>query len=399
MITDPMAVLAALLVFLALLFAAKKTRPGERLFRVVPLLVFAYFVPAALSNTGVLAFEPVSELYDFVKDHLLPASLVLLTLSVDVPAIVRLGRPALILFATGTASIVLGGPIAYLLVGSLMPEQLGEQTWRGLAALSGSWIGGGANFVAIGESVGLDSESPIWGTMIVVDVAVASVWMAVLLYFAGREREMDARSGADRTALEDVRGRVEGYRASVARPTTLADLLALGAIGLGVTAAATALSRHLPELGEIVSPFTWVVILATTAGLALSFTRLRRLEGAGSSALGSTFLYLLVATIGANADLSGVLEAPGLLLVGAVWMSIHALAILAVWRLARLPIFFAAVGSQANVGGAASAPIVAAAFHPALAPVGVLLGVAGYVVGTYAALGCAFLLEQVAGLL
>ena len=386
-----MAVLAVLLGVLALLFAVDAHPRLGRVFKVVPLLVFAYFVPTLLSNTGVIPIE--SPLYGFIKKWLLPASLVLLTLGVDVKAIARLGRPAVVLFLTGSVGIVIGGPIAYLLLGRLVPAELGDQAWKGLAALSGSWMGGGANFVAIGESVG--AEASTLGVMVVVDVAIANVWMAVLLWFAGRQEALDQRLGADRSALEDVQNRIAGFAARVQHNPGLADYFTMLALAFGATALARWASERLPEIGSIVSGFTWVVILVTAVGVGASFTRLRRLEGAGASRVGSVLLYLLVASIGAQAELRGVLDAPALVAIGAVWMMIHATLMLAVQRWMRAPIFFAAIGSQANVGGAASAPIVAAAFHPALAPVGILLAVAGYVVGTYLGLVCAFLLERV----
>lgn len=394
MIREPMFVLAVLLAVLAALFAADRHPAGKRLFGIVPLLVFAYFVPAILSNTGVIPGD--SPLYGFVKRWLLPASLVLLTLSVDVPAILRLGRPAVVLFLTGTATVVLGGPLAYLALGGLVPGAIGEQAWKGLAALAGSWIGGGANFVAIGASVGATDAT--LGMMVVVDVAVANVWMAALLWMAGREKRLDERIGADRRALEEVREKVERFQAEVARPTNLPDLLLMLAVAFGAAAVAHGAARVLPEIGDIVSSFTWVVVIVTTVGLGASFTRLRRLEGSGASRVGSVLLYLLVAVIGAGADFRKVLDAPAILAVAAVWIAIHGVVLLVVrWRM-RAPIFFAAVGSQANIGGAASAPIVAAAFHPALAPVGILLAVAGYVLGTYAGLLTAFLLELVHGI-
>jgi len=393
LIEQPVYVLALLLAVLALLFTANRTRAGNRFFSFLPLLVFAYFAPAALSNTGVIPLQ--SPLYDFIKTWLLPASLVLLTLSVDIPAVMRLGPKVLVLFFSATASIVLGGPLAYLAVGRVWPEAIsgmGDQAWRGMAAISGSWIGGGANFVAIGESAGA-TDATI-ALMVVVDVAIANVWMAFLLGFAGRDAAMDAKIGAERGSIDELRGRIETFTQSVARPTNLPDLLMIVAIGIGGAALATALSQRLPDIGDIVSGFTWVVILVTTLGVGLSFTRARNLEGAGASSAGSVMLYLLVASIGAKADFARVGEIPGLVLIGSLWMLFHVVVLLLVRRWMKAPIFFLAVGSQANIGGAASAPIVASAFHPSLATVGVLLAVFGYVLGTYAGLACAFLLER-----
>jgi len=391
MIQHPMGILAVLLGVLAVLFTLDKHPVLGKIFKVIPLLVFAYFVPTILSNTGVIPLQ--SPLYQFIMDWLLPSSLILLTLSVDVRAILKLGRNTVILFLVGTATIVIGGPLAYLLFGWLAPADLGVEVWKGLAALSGSWIGGGANFIAIGRSVG--AQESTLGMMVVVDVAVANVWMAALLFFAGRDKSMDQKIGANRTAIDAVREKVEKFHEEVGKPTNLPDLLLIATLALGGTAVGQALSQLLPEVGNIISSFTWVVIFVTTLGLIISFTPLRNLEGSGASSVGSVFLYLLVATIGAKAEFARVVEVPGMVVIGAVWLSFHAtLILLTRWKL-RSPIFFAAVGSQANVGGAASAPIVASAFHPALAPVGVLLGIGGYVLGTYAGLVCAFLLEQV----
>jgi uncharacterized membrane protein len=390
-----MAVLAVLLGVLGLLFLADRHPVLQRFFRVVPQLVFIYFVPTLLSNLGIIPLQ--SELYRFVRVYLLPASLVLLVLSVDLPAVARLGRNAVVIFLAGTVGIILGGPLAYLALGWLVPAELGEQAWKGLAALSGSWIGGSANFVAIGQSVGaLDSTLSM---MVVVDVGVSYIWMAVLLSFAGREQKMDAKIGADRRTLDAVRSEVERVQAESSRPVTLADLLWMLAIAFGVTVACTVIASKLPDLGSVVTGSTWVMLLVTTVGVVLSFTPVRRLEGAGASRVGSVFLYLLVATIGAQAEFRRLLDAPALVAVGMLWMAIHAATILGVRRLLRAPIFFAAVGSQANVGGTASASVVAAAFHPALAPVGVLLAVLGYVLGTYGGLISAAMLEQVYRLL
>lgn len=394
MIQTPLSVLTVLLAVLAGLFLLQRHPVGTRLFRVIPLLVFCYFVPALLSNLGIIPAE--SPTYEFIRRVLLPASLVLLVLATDIPAVLSLGRDAVVLFLAGTASIALGGPLAFLALGWLFPPEALDQAWRGLAALCGSWIGGGANFVAVGESVGASAAT--MSLMVVVDVGVANVWTATLLLFAGREHAMDAALGADRSRIDAVRRRVEGYQQEVARPANLAEMLLILAIGLGTTGIVTWLAQFLPDIGTIINGFTWVVCLVTAVGVALSFTPLRRLEGAGASTVGSVFLYLLVATIGASARFSEVTENLPLLAVGALWMLLHAGAMLAVRRVLRAPVFFLAAGSQANVGGAASAPVVAAAFHPALATVGVLLAVLGYVLGTYVGIVVAFVLRQVAAL-
>ncbi|MBK8974832.1 MAG: DUF819 family protein [Planctomycetes bacterium] len=410
-----MPVLTVLVVVLALLFAAERSRVLRPVFRLVPVLVFCYFVPTALSNTGVIpggapaAGEPDFPLYPFVMDWLLPASLLLLVLAVDVLGIVRLGARAVLLFGAAVASIVLGGPLAYLLLGWAFDAEQGEQVWRGLAALSGSWIGGGANFAAIGRNVGISAE--MLGVMVVVDVMVLNVWMVVLLYLAARHRELDARLGADTRTVDEVERRATDEARAVAAPTDLPALLAILALGFGGTYASDLLATSIhgwlraslaPDhwLFDVFGRYAWKILAVTFLGVALSFTPARRLEGRGASRLGMLFLYLLIGSIGAQADFARVFTFANLplLAVAAVWMAFHAAVILGVRRLARAPVFFAAVGSTACIGGTASTSIVAAAFSPGLAPVGVLLAIGGYVLGTLGGLACAFLLRLVNGL-
>jgi uncharacterized membrane protein len=394
LVSSPLGVLAVLLFVLAGIFALRKVPATARLFEVVPIVVFCYFVPTLLSNTGVIPLE--SELYAFVTRLLLPASLLLLVLATDIPAVISLGRDAVLLFLAGTVSIAAGGVVSFLALGWLFPPDALDQAWRGLAALCGSWIGGSGNFVAVGTSVGASAAT--LGLLVVVDVGVSNVWTAILLSFAGRERQMDAAIGAERSRIEAVREKVERFQAEVGGPANLGDMLAILALGLGGTVLVTWIAGFLPAIGTMVTGFTWVVCLATGLGVALSFTPLRRLEGSGASVVGTVFLYMLIVSIGAGADFAGVLDNLPLLAVGVLWLLIHAGVMLAVRRLLRAPIFFLATGSQANVGGAASASVVATAFHPALAPVGVLLAVLGYVLGTYVGLLIAFPLRAIARL-
>jgi uncharacterized membrane protein len=389
LINDPAGVLAALLAVLAAIFWFGETGPGRRLFGVVPRLVFCYFIPTTLTTLGVLPDS--SPLYDWIKTFLLPTSLVLLILALDVPGILRLGPRAVIMLLAGTAGVVVGAPIALWLFSSVVPPD----TWQGMTALSGSWIGGGANMVALAQIAGT-SES-MFGMMVIVDVAVANIWMGVLLYMAGQAERIDRWTGADTSAIEDLKRRVTEFQAKTTRVPQLQDLIMIVAIGFGGMWIATLAAQPLEQWAPFFSATVWKMVVVTALAVALSFSPARQLEGAGASRIGSLMLYLLVASIGAHANFTEMREAPMLIAVGAVWMLFHVAILLGVARLIRAPVFFVAVGSQANIGGAASAPIVASAFHPSLAPVGVLLAVAGYVLGTYAGLLCMWLLKAVAG--
>jgi len=389
LISDPAGVLAALLAVLAAIFWFGETGPGRRLFSVVPRLVFCYFIPTTLTTLGILPDS--SPLYDWIKTFLLPASLVLLILALDLPGILRLGPKAVIMLLAGTAGVVVGAPIALWLFSGLVPPD----TWQGMTALSGSWIGGGANMVALAQIAGT-SES-MFGMMVIVDVTVANIWMGVLLYMAGQSARIDRWMGADTSAIEDLKRRVTEFQERTTRVPQLQDLIMIVAIGFGGMWIATLAARPLEQWAPFFSATVWKMVVVTALAVALSLSPARRLEGAGASKIGSLMLYLLVASIGAHANFMEMREAPLLIAVGAVWMLFHVVILLGIARLIRAPVFFVAVGSQANIGGAASAPIVASAFHPSLAPVGVLLAVAGYVLGTYAGLLCMALLKAVAG--
>ncbi|MGD8394387.1 MAG: DUF819 family protein [Candidatus Eiseniibacteriota bacterium] len=409
MIRNDAVVLGLLCAILAFVFRTASSRHPfwQRFYAWVPSLLLCYFLPSLLATLGIIDGEQ-SRLYFVASRYLLPTSLVLLTLGIDLPAVRRLGPKAIVMFLAGTVGVVIGGPLALLLVGHVAPAAIGggeDAIWRGLTTIAGSWIGGGANQAAMKEVFSVPDD--LFASLVAVDVIVASLWMACLLFAAGRATAIDRWSGADTTAIEALRDRIAAYQASIARVPSFSDTMTVLAVGFGVTAVAHLVADWLaPALAgldpalerlSLTSRFFWVVVVATTGGLVLSGSRrLRALEGVGASRLGSVMLYVLVASIGMRMDLGAVVERGGLLLVGVVWILVHVVVLLTVARLIRAPVFFVAVGSQANIGGAASAPIVAAAFHPALAPVGVLLAVPGYALGTYAAWLCGQLM-RVAG--
>jgi len=378
----------------------------QKLYKWVPALLLCYFIPSLLNTFGIVDGASTG-VYPLVMDYLLPACLVLLTLSLDLKAIVRLGPKLVILFLVGTLGIVIGGPIALLLVSLVFPELLNgagpDAVWRGMTTIAGSWIGGGANQAAMKEVYEVGGE--IFSAMVTVDIIVANLWMAVLLYMAANSKAIDARIGADTSAIETIKERMEHYQAQHNREAKLPDLMFILAVAFGVTGIAhwgadvlaPFIGEHLPLLKDfsLDKKFFWLIVIATTVGVILSFTPARKLEGVGASKFGSLFVYILVATIGLHMDVTAILDSPKYFLIGAIWMLIHASLMLITARLLKAPVFYMAVGSQANVGGAASAPVVASAFHPSLAPVGVLLAVFGYALGTYMAYICGQILRVI----
>jgi uncharacterized membrane protein len=389
LISDPYGLIAILIVIPAMLFFLAEKTPLASFFRKVPILVFAYFVPSLFSSFGIIPGS--APIYGSIMTFVLPASLLLLTISIDVKGIWNLGPKALILFFSATAGIIIGGPISLFIFQDYLPPDI----WKGFAALAGSWTGGGVNFVAIGTIVGADET--MLGMVVIVDVIVAYTWTGMLMYFAGNYKSIDAKLNADNSMIEELRTKVENFQKDTARVSSTSDFMTLFGVAFGLTWVAGLLGNLLPDVGGILSSFSWKIILITFFGVGLSFTKFRNYEGAGASKLGTLMLYMLIGVIGAGADFAKIVEYPMLIAAGATWLIIHIIILYAVMRFTKAPLFFMAVGSQANVGGVASAPIVASAFHPALATVGVLLAVGGFVIGTYAGLLTAYLMQLISG--
>jgi len=389
LVENPAGVLAVLLAVLAVIFWMTQHPTLGKIFKVVPALIFCYFVPTTLTTLNIIPAD--SALYDFVKSYVLPASLLLLILSLDVPGILRLGPKAVIMLLAGTTGVVLGGPLSLWICKDMLPPDI----WQGMTALCGSWIGGGANFVALGKIA--EASDQMIAAMVIPDVFVANCWMAVLLYSSAHQNRIDDWTRANATAIRTLEQRLTDFQQRVNRIAALPDLMIILAFGFTGSWLSYVGGDWLTNHGFGLSGVTWKFILITTVGVGLSFTPARNLEGAGASKIGSVMIYLLVACIGAHADFTTIGEQPAYILMGFIWIAVHIVILLGVGLLIRAPIFFVAVGSQANIGGAASAPVVAAAFHPSLAPVGALLAVAGYVLGTYAGLLCMWMLKAVAG--
>jgi uncharacterized membrane protein len=427
--TDDTIVFGLLMLALGFIFYTSSLKSGfwAKFYKIVPALFMAYMVPALFTTVGLISpewqtqneageiIQHKTSLYYVASRYLLPAALVLMTLSIDLKAVFNLGPKALIMFFTGTFGIIIGGPIAVYLVALVSPETVGgagaDAVWRGLATLAGSWIGGGANQTAMLEIYGYNQK--LYGGMVFVDIVVANIWMALLLIGIGRSDKIDKWLKSDTSAIENLKEKVSHFSQKVSRNPSLTDLMILTAIAFGSVSIAHFLGGHLSSFFEKVvaniesattrniftfldSKFFWMISISTLIAIVLSFTKMKNYEGAGASKFGSVFIYILVASIGMKMDLTLIFDNLGLVVVGLVWMTIHAGLLILVAKLIKAPYFFLAVGSQANVGGAASAPIVASAFHPSLATVGVLLAVFGYAVGTVGAILTTILMQLAA---
>lgn len=411
MLVSDAVVFGTLALVLGLIFYTRQLNKFKRFYSIVPAVLLCYLIPSLLVSTGIIDTTN-SNLYTIASRYLLPAALILMTLSIDLKAIVALGPKALILFITATLGIVLGGPLALFLVSLIDPSLLGlqgpQELWRGLATIAGSWIGGGANQATMLEVFGY--ERSLYGSMVLVDIIVANIWLAILMMSTSKKKEIDRWLKADTKAIDSLQAKVEQYQNEHSRVTSTFDFMGIFAIAFAGVGFAHFLAPRivrtllftLPQLEHpdnvftsLTSEFLWMVVVATIIGIGASFTKMKKYEGAGASKLGSIFIYILVATIGMQMNLVDALSHPELFAIGLMWISFHALLLIIVAKVIKAPLFFLAVGSQANVGGAASAPIIASEFHPALSSVGILLAVLGYVVGTIGAYLCAILMQAI----
>ncbi len=411
--TNDAVVFGILMVVLALVFYTSNLehKGWKRFYTIFPPLLLCYFIPGILVWPMGFIQDPDDSLYYVASRFLLPASLILLCLNIDFPGLMKLGPKALIMFITGTIGIVIGGPIAILFLNYVAPGLIDlepNELWRGMSTIAGSWIGGSANQTAMKEIFNVSDV--VFSSMVVVDIIIANIWMALLLYGAGITERIDRWLKADTTAIADLRKKLDDYRTSVETVPATRHLFILLGICFGGVALSHALAGVIVpwlqgyettlnalNMQTLLSSFFWIIVLSTTVGLILSFTRLRSYEGYGASKWGTVFIYVMVATIGMKMNFRDIIENSGLFLLGAIWMLVHAILLIGMAKLIRAPFFFAAVGSQANVGGAASAPVVASAFSPSLSAVGVILAVLGYALGTYMALACAYIMQWVSG--
>ncbi len=408
-ITNDAVIFGILMIMLAFIFktSSSKNPYWVKFYKAVPMLLLCYFLPSLLTTFGIVDPEH-SQLYFVASRYLLPACLVLLTLSIDLKEVFKLGPKALIMFLTGTFGVIIGGPIAILITSMVSPETIGgagpEAVWRGMTTIAGSWIGGGANQAAMYEI--FNPSNRLYSIMITIDVIVAEIWMAFLLIGVGKAKAIDRFFKADASSVIRLQEKMHEFSQKIAKIPSLTDLMMILGFGFGVTGLCHLMADNIApfimeyapvlERFSLTSKFFWLIVLATTIGIGLSFTRVRNLEGAGASKVGSVFIYMLVATIGMKMNIMQIFDNPGLFMVGGIWMLIHIVLLIVVAKLIKSPYFFLAVGSKANIGGAASAPVVAAAFHPSLAPVGVLLAVLGYALGTYGAWLCGILMQMAA---
>ncbi len=383
---DPMAILVYLIAIIGLIYYLNSKSEFSGLFKYLPTVIWIYFLPMFSTTLGILPESSV--LYDWIKTYLLPPALILLLLSSNFPALKILGSKAILIMFIATISVVIGGIVSFTIFASWLPYD----SWKGLGALSGSWIGGSANMVAVGSSIGTPDD--LFGIMIIVDTVVGYGWMGIVIFFSAYQEKIDRWNGVETSLVENINIQMSDID-SKRRPIRFIDLITILSIGMIGGYYSLKIGEWLPDLGRIVTSFGWTIIIVSILGIIFSLTPLSDLENAGASHIGNFFLYLLLATIGAKANLTSIIYAPVFLLVGICWIAVHAVILFMGGRLLKVPMFLIATSSQANIGGVVSAPIIATVYQKSLAPVGLLMGVLGNIIGIYFGLLTAWALSWI----
>ena len=373
MITNPIAVLAVLVAVEAIILLMKK--PLAKLYYYVPALVWMYFVPMILTTLGVLPSSSV--VYDSINAYVLPASLLLIMLSSNVRGISKIGFQSVFATLVGSAGIILGSLLGYLLFRGYMPSDM----WKALASLSASWMGGSANMMGVFQSFQAPSDylSPI----IIVDTVVAYVWLPLLIYLSRYQESFDRRNGVSREVMDFMHQRADEVKEDSARKMSLRSMIALILLAVVVIPSVALISRFMPKF-EGISSFVWVIIIVTAVGVMLSLTKLKNIGGSSTS--GYLLLYLFLISVGAKSNLADIGATPAVFGFGVVALSIHIVMLLLVIKLMKMPMFLFASSSMANIGGTASASVVGGVYNSSLVPISVIQSVIGYVVGTYGGL-------------
>ena len=397
LITSPIGVLAVLC-FVAAFFFLLAQVTDAKLFKYLPPLLFIYATPVVLSNLSIGGHTVIpssSIIYSGLSQFALPVFIVLMLIKVNVPAVIKVMGKGVLVMLMGTAGVMVGGAVAYLVVHGWLPED----AWKGFGALAGSWIGGTANMLATSQM--LETPEAQLGLAIVADNVIYIVWLPLLLTsrdFADKFNKW-ARVPPERLAAMDAAAELH---AEEDEAPSMPQYLFLAAVVLGVTAIGHALAPGLTAwiaentaLEDVFSETTVRILLVTTIALGLSTTPVSKLPN--STAMGTALVYVFVAGMGARAELAGLADAPAFVAGAFIWIAIHGLFMLAGAWLFRVDVHSVAIASAANIGAAASAPIVAAHHRPNLVPASILLALLGYALGNYLAPMTAYLARWVVG--
>lgn len=377
MIKDGFLYLAALIFAAAILVNLPKIFKGKKaqvFFNFAPPIVLIYLGLMLLCTLKVWDLSATSAVYKSVKNPVLYAMLFLMLLRCDLKKIAKLGPKMLIGFFAATLSIGLAFVVSY----AIFHQWLGEGSWKALGALCGSWMGGGGNMLAIQAAIGVDEATMAYA--LVMDSICATLYVMFLLWAIGEHKKFNAWTKADTSIIDGVGAALEEKAKANTKPLVWQNIILLLGAGLLVSALSMELGTPLNKLMPVFDSSTWTVLVVTVLGILFALTPFGKIKG--TEEISNVMLYIVIALIASRADLSAVGNAPIWLLAGFVILVIHVVIMIILAKVLKMDIFTCCVASLANIGGTATAPVLAGAYSTALVPVGIIMALLGYVIGT-----------------
>ena len=390
MITNGFTYVAVLVFMAGVLVTLEKNSTGglQKFFKFIPAVVLCYLIAMLLCTMQVWDLAETKPAYSALKNSLTYAMIFAMLLRCDIRKVLRLGPKMLVGFFSATFTIIIGFIVAF----SLMKGVIGTNAWMGLGALCGSWIGGSGNMVAV--QAALDISEADMGYALVIDSIDYSIWVMFLLWAIQLAPKFNKWTKADTTKLDEVSVRLEEEAKANAKPVTFQSLILLIGCALLVSSIATNVGAKLYGITNFSDKATWTVLFVTCVALVCAVTPLGKV--AGSAEVSNLLLYTVIGLLASRASLLELGDAPAWILTGFIVLFIHAGLMLIICKVLKLDLFTAGVASLANIGGTASAPVLAGSYSGSLVPVGILMALMGYVVGTPLAVICANIMRMIA---
>ena len=375
MVQEPLYLILILLGVVSLAQWWHKRFGHSWMMRLLPTPIFCYVPPTLLTTLGILPNQ--SAVYDWISQYVLPACLILILMTTDIKGLKKIGRLAFLAIAGSTVTVLAAGIATFF----LFRNQIGVESWKAIATLSASWVGGTANELALKQATGLSDA--LFGPLFIADITIVYVWMTFLMILSGYQKKIDRLLGTDPKQMEAILGKAPKGSAVSPQKISTRSLVLLLIARFGLGSISTWIGSQIPKMGMALPQSTWIILTVTTTGLMMAFTRFGRKEEKNATRVGYFLFYLVLASTGAKAHLLAILKAPLFLAVCFVWMVLHGGLLFLFGRLTRMPSALLATASQANLGGVVSAPIVASTYEPKMATVAVLLALFSYAVGNY----------------
>jgi len=383
----------AFLMFVAGGLLALEKYTKWKIFNWVPPLVWIYLLNMLFSTIGMFQSEGVDAAYSALKNNLLYAMIFVMLLSCDIKKMAKLGGRIISIFLVGALSIMIGFVIIFILFKGALGG--GQFSWAAWAALCASWIGGSANMAAMEAAFTINPSA--YGIALGVDTVYYSVWIALLLLGVRYANVWNRNVKADTSALQSVAETATEEVAKGKRTTTATDWIFLIGISLMVSAISQEIGKMLADglasVGlNMFDKGTMTTLFVTILGLVCAMTRMGKLPAI--SELSNVYLYAVISLLASTASLVDLVKAPMWIIAAGLVLIIHVVIMYIASKIFHWDACLVSTASLANVGGSASAPIVASAYDPSYAGIGVLMGVIGAAIGNFCGLGVGYILQM-----